>query len=80
MALLKSQKRDLDLLRQEVAEANNIKDHVQQMFDDGVLTQDENGAFRAVIDPKEKEHLQEQMAYASKQKFGYAAKKGKEHI
>ena len=62
-------------MKQEVAEANNIKVHVQQMFDDGVLKQDKDGIFQVVEDHAEREHIREQVAHATKSKYANAPKK-----
>jgi hypothetical protein len=45
------------------------------MFDDGVLTQDNDGHFRVIQDPKEQQYLREQIAHASKLKSANAQKR-----
>ena len=41
---------------------------VQQMFDDGVLKQSEDGKYEAVLDPSESENLRIQNAQASRRR------------
>ena len=41
-------------MKEEIAESKNIHEYVQKMFNDGALTQDDDGTFRAVTDPEEK--------------------------
>ena len=43
-------------MKEQVNESKNIHQHVQKMFNDGALTLDDNGTYRAVTDPEEIEH------------------------
>jgi hypothetical protein len=45
------------------------------MFDDGVLTQEDDGHFRVVSDPAEQDYLKVQIAQASKQKYANIQKR-----
>ena len=74
------QNRELQQMQQEINEANDVKHHVQGMIDNGQITQDANGQFRAVQDPAEQEHLRQQAANASKQKFSNAPRKEQPHM
>ncbi len=58
----------MEVMRQNMAAAEDIHSQVQAMFDEGILKAGNDGKFQAVIDPNESEHIRSTNAQASKMK------------
>ena len=48
---------EMDIMRQNIAAAEDLHSQVQQMFDDGILKAGNDGKYQAVLDPNESEHI-----------------------
>ena len=60
--------RQIQSLQQQIGETELVRQQVQQMVDQGIITQANNGQFQAVQDPSESEQIRSQRAEASKRK------------
>ena len=86
---LKAQKRDEEMqtkvaemaqmqqaiqqLQQEREQLIVQTQHIQGMFDNGVLKHDENGGYQPVMDPAEREHLKQQNTLSKQRAMQEAA-------
>ena len=57
---------ELNTMRENIANAEEMRSQVQQLFEDGLLKQNQDGKFEAVVDPAESDQIRSEYAQASR--------------
>ena len=68
LAQMAAMQNEIHNLQQQIGAAESMRNEVQQMFNDGVIKQNLEGKFEAVLDASESEQIKSQLAEQSKRR------------
>ena len=68
LAQMDAMQAELNTMRENIANAEEMRSQVQQLFEDGLLKQNQDGKFEAVVDPAESDQIRSEYAQASRQR------------